>query len=280
MDRADPDPATGPRPHRGPEPPLAHLTRPDGRLQVGVGAGAWLVDGWRPGPASAHDLSTVLVQRLAQDGTERPGPVVRWRLEGAVEPAGQLRTQLTSSFGPEACPATALPRHDVRPGPPQAHEPVDVVVLVSPYAVPAGTARRPDLHGPAVLPVVPQSHRVVVGPWTGLAEGPCLHCLDLHRRDRDADWPHVLAALDDPRTSPVPPRHGSGVLAVVSALVVLLVSGAVARPHAGAGSEPGRAVRQSAQAFEVGGRRPHLVTRRWTAHPACPWHPTASGRVS
>ena len=45
------------------------------------------------------------------------------------------------------------------------------------------------------LPLVVQGHRVQVGPLITGGGGPCLSCLDLHRRDRDAAWPAVLSQL-------------------------------------------------------------------------------------
>lgn len=156
--------------------------------------------------------------------------------------ASRVRTHLTGADGPA---------------------PEDgVVVLVSAYAVPVGTARRPDLAAVPVLPVVAQTHRVVVGPWVGLAGGPCLHCLDLHRTDADAAWPALAAALDDPTTCPSPPRHADDVVGLVAALTGLLVGGLGRDGHD-----------ESGLAYEVGSQRPHLVLRRWPVHPACPWHP-------
>ena len=128
------------------------------------------------------------------------------------------------------------------------------------------TAPRLHLESEAVLPVVAQSSRVVVGPWTGLRTGPCLHCLDLHRVDADPAWPALAAALDDPVTCPSPPRHSADVVALVTALAGLLVAGL-----GGDGRD------EDGLAYEVGAQRPHLVLRRWPVHAACPWHPVATG---
>lgn len=35
----------------------------------------------------------------------------------------------------------------------------------------------------------------VVGPLVPVSGGPCLHCLDLHRTDRDPSWPRLVAQL-------------------------------------------------------------------------------------
>jgi hypothetical protein len=36
----------------------------------------------------------------------------------------------------------------------------------------------------------------VVGPFVPATGGPCLHCVELHRRDRDADWPAAVVPAD------------------------------------------------------------------------------------
>ena len=220
-------------------PEVVHLARPDGRWQVGLGARAWLVQGWAPGSRSAAGPAASLVQGLVGRPTDQRA--LPYQVQGQGELATELREELGHSLGKES--------------------PDGLVVLVSHYAVPVGTARRPDLVSRPVLPVTAQSDRVVLGPWTGLPGAPCLHCLDLHRTDRDPDWPFLAAALDDPLTSPVPPRQEQGVLGIVRALTTLLVSGA-----RGDGRD------EHGLAYEVGAGRPHLVTRRWTRHPACPWH--------
>jgi hypothetical protein len=71
--------------------------------------------------------------------------------------------------------------------------PADLVVLVATGAI------RPDAGEPWLrrgiphLPSVVQGHRVQVGPLIAGGDGPCLTCLDLHRRDRDDAWPALLS---------------------------------------------------------------------------------------
>lgn len=45
------------------------------------------------------------------------------------------------------------------------------------------------------LAVTIRDAAVVIGPLVGPAGAPCLHCLDLHRRERDAEWPGPPARL-------------------------------------------------------------------------------------
>lgn len=231
------------------------LRRPDGRVQVGMGPGAWVVQGWDPTLDQQGPASQLLRQLERTTQVPPPGPTTtRFTVVGTGQVADELR---------HASPDVTAVRDlgDLRRlGPRDEGTPV---VLVSPYLVPVGSARHPALLGRSVLPVLPQTGRVVVGPWTGHPDGPCLHCLDLHRSDRDRDWPGLAAALDDPLTAPLPPRHSGAVVAAVTALVVLLVAAPAPRV-------PG-------VAHELGPAPPHVVTRRWSTHPTCPWHRPGSG---
>jgi bacteriocin biosynthesis cyclodehydratase domain-containing protein len=71
----------------------------------------------------------------------------------------------------------------------------DVVVLVD--ALAADSAAACELHEAETshLSVVVRESDVVIGPLVRPGQGPCLHCLDLHRGDRDPRWAHVLAQL-------------------------------------------------------------------------------------
>lgn len=252
--------------------PQHWLRRPDGRVQVGLGPRAWVVEGLndateRDGPASQ------LVQHLER-AAHRPAPTAQTSFQ--VVGSGQVANAVRGLVAPSAVPVPSEPARSSTAGePPRVLDLSDLrehgcapgpVVLVSPYLVPLGSGRHPCLAGRAVLPVVPQTGRVVVGPWVDQEQGPCLHCLDLHRCDRDPQWPRLAAALDDPLTAPLPPWQPPQVLAVVGALVALLTSSA-RRPSPGL-------------SHEVGPEPPHVVTRRWPAHPRCPWHQpgTAAGR--
>ena len=193
------DRAEAPGSDRAQAPALVHLRRPDGRLQVGLGPRAWLVQGWPSTRSSAagEAAASGLVRALAGAGGTSAGvgaSLPPYRVVGHGVLAHRVRTHLAVGG---------------------AESDDGVVVLVSAYAVPVGTARQPDLAAAPVLPVVAQTHRVVIGPWAGLGRGPCLHCLDLHRTDGDPAWPTLAAALD-PRRHEVtlfeeqPGRSGTG----------------------------------------------------------------------
>lgn len=219
------------------------LRRPDGLVQLGLGPGAWVVQGWDPETCGPHDPATDLLRGLTGGGPATEGGGT-WTVLGDGELARRLRGM---AAGDQVRPATSP---DGEP-----------VVLVSDYVVPVGSVRRADLAGRAVLPVVVQSVRILVGPWTGLPGCPCLHCLDLGRRDRDTAWPALAAAFEDPLRSDDPPVHDPVVLDLACALTQVLVSTVTGGLPIAAGT-----------GYEVGAPSPHLVTRRWPVHPTCPWH--------
>ncbi|GAA2162409.1 hypothetical protein FHX52_3587 [Humibacillus xanthopallidus] len=145
------------------------------------------------------------------------------------------------------------------------------VVLVADIAL---DPRRGDLwlrRGVPHLPVVTTGSRAVVGPLVdGTPAAPCLWCLDLHRSDRDAAWPTVMAQVAtvpvdsvapqvEPRPAADPPRAGEPGL---SQLVAGTVAALVARSLAGDPPPPGVAV-------EVTLPWPRIDHRRWPPHPRC-----------
>ncbi|TQM62284.1 hypothetical protein [Humibacillus xanthopallidus] len=148
------------------------------------------------------------------------------------------------------------------------------VVLVADIAL---DPRRGDLwlrRGVPHLPVVTTGPRAVVGPLVdGTARAPCLWCLDLHRSDRDAAWPTVIAQVATvpvdslaPQAQPLPApgrsRRGEPGL---SQLVAGTVAALVARSVAGEPPPPGVAV-------EVTVPWPRIDHRRWRPHPRCRHH--------
>ncbi|HSP61258.1 MAG TPA: hypothetical protein VLO09_09365 [Ornithinimicrobium sp.] len=187
-----------------------------------------------PGPETA----------VAPDGR---GDTAEVRVRGSGPLAGRLRRAL----GGLRAETTVRP-------PPE--------VAVHQHVVPPEVALAAARTGQQVLPVVVQPRRVVVGP-VPTSSGPCLHCLDLHRRDRDPHWAFVASHLGHPveqvRPAPVP----EAVQSVVEGLAVLLVEALRA----------GRAV-QAGLSYEVGPQAPHVVLRRWSRHPGCPWHPDTPAR--
>lgn len=108
--------------------------------------------------------------------------------------------------------------------------------------------RRDAVHVPVVL----TDTAVHIGPVVEPGDGPCLLCLELHRRDGDAAWPAIASQLLG---------RGAGVehpalIADASAVIVRLV---LARLESG--PVAARSIR-----IGIDGER---ADRRWEAHPDC-----------
>jgi bacteriocin biosynthesis cyclodehydratase domain-containing protein len=84
---------------------------------------------------------------------------------------------------------------DVTIGDDTSADGADVAVIVAHYVIePSRHAlwlRRDVPH----LPVVFGDRGARVGPFVEPGDGPCLHCLDLQRTDRDAAWPAMATQL-------------------------------------------------------------------------------------
>lgn len=137
---------------------------------------------------------------------------------------------------------------------------VELVVLVAEGAVPPQEAPVWLARGLAHLPVVAHAGRVVVGPLVLPGRGPCLHCLDLHRRDRDEAWPRVLSQVAPAATDLAGPVTVDPALAAAASAVCAMV----VRDQLVDGPVP------AGEAWEVRLPRGELTTRRWPAHPGCP----------
>ncbi|WP_431932897.1 TOMM precursor leader peptide-binding protein [Micromonospora sp. RP3T] len=95
----------------------------------------------------------------------------------------------------------------------------------------------------------------VVGPLVRPPAGPCLRCLDLHRADRDPDWPALAAQLATDRGEP-------GCAATTRlAAVAFAAAEVLAQLDGGTPETLGAAV-------EVRGAG-RLRHRRWPPHPSC-----------
>jgi hypothetical protein len=114
----------------------------------------------------------------------------------------------------------------------------------------AGHARRRQPH----LAVTIREGTAIVGPLVPVTGGPCLHCLDLHRTDRDPGWPHLAAQLGTPAPELCDVATVLAATAYATAQTLTFLDGG--RPESlGAAIEitaPGRFRR-----------------RTWVPHPAC-----------
>lgn len=134
-------------------------------------------------------------------------------------------------------------------------------VLVGHTGPPALTALSLGNRGLAHLAVTVRDGVVVVGPLVRPGVTPCLNCLDLHRRDRDPDWPKVCAQLN---TGPHGTRtDGAEPLAVTTGLAGVAYAAQEVLSHIDGGvpTTLGTTVEISAPGQD---RR-----RRWHHHPRC-----------
>ncbi|MEV4827973.1 ThiF family adenylyltransferase [Micromonospora sp. CA-248260] len=95
----------------------------------------------------------------------------------------------------------------------------------------------------------------VVGPLVRPPVGPCLHCLDLHRTDRDPGWPGLAAQL-----ATGPADRSCGTATLLSA-VGYAVAEALAQVDGGTPETVGCAV-------EIGSAG-RFRRRAWAPHPGC-----------
>jgi len=121
------------------------------------------------------------------------------------------------------------------------------------------------------LPVVVQGHRVQVGPMISGDDGPCLACMDLHRRDRDAAWPLLRSQL-----APAWPLRPGAPVNLESALTSLTIGAAAMIVHACLDGQPV----PGDLSLELSMPWPAVLCRRWLRHPLCgcmPEHATMAG---
>lgn len=136
----------------------------------------------------------------------------------------------------------------------------DLVVLAAMGAI------RPDAGEPWLrrgiphLPLVVQGHRVQVGPLITGGDGPCLSCMDLHRRDRDAAWPAVLSQL-----APGWPLLPGPPVTVDNTLTALTIGAAAMIVNTCLDGQPV----QGDISLELSLPWPTILSRRWFRHPLC-----------
>ncbi|MDQ1537405.1 MAG: hypothetical protein QOE58_1798 [Actinomycetota bacterium] len=142
----------------------------------------------------------------------------------------------------------------------------DLVVLAAMGAIPADAGEPWLRRGIPHLPLVVQAHRVQVGPLIaasplqGGRSGPCLSCMDLHRRDKDAAWPALLSQL-----TPTWPLHPGPEVSLESTLTAMTVGIAAMIVHTCLDGQPV----PGDLSLELSLPWPAVVTRRWFRHPLC-----------
>ncbi|MBX3092129.1 MAG: TOMM precursor leader peptide-binding protein [Cryobacterium sp.] len=104
------------------------------------------------------------------------------------------------------------------------------------------------------LPIVFGDTSATLGPIIEPGIGPCLYCLELHRRDADPAWPAIASQLLNSRSPAESPFFASEVAAVAARLTLARVTGA------------GSVENESITIDEASGA---IARRRWQRHPEC-----------
>jgi hypothetical protein len=210
---------------------------------------------------------------LHEPGESTGEPDARTREQGSTRepatpsrpPAAQARGQAASVREPAAVSREPVARVRVRtamgsePGESagEAGAPVgaSVVVELDQDVAPDWRAEARRVGREPRLAVTIRDGVPVVGPFVPAVGGPCLHCIELHRRDRDASWPGVAPR---PRTEPAEPCTIAGLLTATA----YIVDEILAHLDGGGPETLGAAV-------EISGPG-RLRRRSWPPHPACP----------
>jgi hypothetical protein len=135
----------------------------------------------------------------------------------------------------------------------------DLVVLTDFLIADPRLVRQLHVVGAAHLPVRVRDGVGLVGPLVIPGATSCLGCADLHRCDRDADWPAVAAQL----RNTVGTADRATVLAT-AALALHQIDRVIAAVDGGAVAA---AVLDTTLEFDVGSGT--VLTRQWSRHPRC-----------
>lgn len=228
-----------------------------------------------------HDVTgtprgTSPAQRLRRRASARVVVAGRGRLGAGIAVAlaeagvGQVRPELPGLVGPDELAGGPLrgtdvdrPRRDsvieamsrAAPGTASGvrREAATLVVQLDPdqpaSLLAAAHAARRQPH----LAVTIREGAAMIGPLVSAAGAPCLQCLELHRRERDSDWPGP------------PPRHAG---AEPCAVTTLLAATAFATAEVLTFLDGGKPETEGAT-VEI--TTPGRVRRRtWPPHPTCP----------
>ncbi|WP_412752835.1 hypothetical protein [Krasilnikovia sp. M28-CT-15] len=240
---------TGPPP-RGAVPPAPSPAR---TLRRRAAAQVVVAGRGRLGAPIAVALATAGVGHVAAD---LPGRVSRADLPGSPLTGADIGTSWRAAVADAVCRAAP----ETRTGPVRRGQATLVVQLGhdQPAAlVAAAHAARRQAH----LCVTVQDGVAIVGPLVPPAGGPCLNCLDLHRRERDSGWPGSAAGPGAAEPCAVTTLLAATAYATAEALTYL---------DGGTPETLGRAVEITA---------PGRIRRRtWPPHPDCGCTRTRGGR--
>lgn len=201
-------------------------------------------------------LVTPICAALARAGVGRVDPAVSGRV-GATDDAigGLLPSDTDRPRGTAAAEAVlrAAPHTDARTLRAGRATFVVMVGLGMPAQLTAASYARRRL--PHLL-VEERDEVLLVGPLVTPAGSPCLHCLDLHRKDRDPAWHLLSAQLATGREEPPATSIATTLMGVGVAVGQVL------------GYLDGQEVATIGASIEVGPPT-QLRRRNWPAHPRC-----------
>jgi len=210
----------------------------------------------RTGAAVVHALAAAGVGTLLlQDARPVLGTDVG--IGGLVlADVGQRRDEAVAAHVAASSPATV-----VRTGAAATAREPDLVVLVTHRAADVARATRLVGNGTDHLAVVLEEAGAVVGPLVVPGRGPCLRCVDLHRRDDDSRWPTMAVQLRQRYEGAAAPEE------TVTATVAAALAAGQALAHL-----DGLPATTTAATLEV--RLPAAVprVRQWHPHPRCGCH--------
>ncbi|MEJ5915172.1 hypothetical protein [Pseudokineococcus sp. 1T1Z-3] len=188
---------------------------------------------------------------------------VGWSLPAAAE---RLRARWEEQLG--RAPGSTLPGADGTTAP-------DLVVLAARGALPPERGTELVRQDRPHLAVVLGVRSAVVGPFVLPGRTPCLRCVELHRGDRDPEWPRVATQLAYPSTCGGEdswPREDVVLVRLVSALAVaqaLAHLDATSSPAGPSSSDPGLVTDGRATSWEVDLADGLTRGRRVELHPDC-----------
>lgn len=282
-----PLPALGLSPPLSPHPTtrlradVAASLRSSGEVQIGIDAGSGIIVGGLSETESQWLLS--LNRRSTPRRQSAPSPQRTDELVSllqahrllSIDPALQSRwraPQLPSSKLYQSQPTVSLLGRGTIVGIlraqahrcgmrvlPASEQGVDITVLLASPAIAMHDAQEWAGSNRAHLPVVVRPGYASIGPLVARRGGPCLHCLDLARTDRDPDWPSVLGSMASRSLGTGPPiSSNSEVTSAVAALTTMIL-----RAHAEGLQVP------EGVAWDLHPPSPVVTAHRWERHPRC-----------
>ena len=171
------------------------------------------------------------------------GPLVDRIDSVALAGSGAIIEPLAQALAAAGTHVDRGARPDARP---------DLAILVHHYVAP------PALHGAWLrrdvphLPVITTDGGVTIGPFVEPGNGPCLLCLELHRRDADPAWPAIATQLLGRSV-----RQSPALVLEAAAVACRMVLHRLAN---------GRGSAVSVRIDAATGRRDYL---KWQPHPEC-----------